>query len=86
MKQLLLAMILAGAVLSPAFAQAPNYHVYRNTRTCQASVADEPQPAEWIQIFGPCAFTACFAWIVANCEGGPDTTRPHFCQRNLCPR
>jgi hypothetical protein len=82
------AVVLAGASLgfAQAFAQAPEYHVYRNTTTCQGSVAKTTPAAGWIQIWGPCAFGGCFDWIVKNCEGGPDPKVPHFCQRNLCPR
>jgi hypothetical protein len=81
MKQVVVlsAVVLAGAV-SPAFAQPPEYQVYRNTITCQASVAKITPAAEWLPIYGPCAFTACFTWIVANCAGGPDPKVPHFCQ------
>jgi hypothetical protein len=96
-RSLLIVLTIAVSLAFPALAQMtpvapsapgawPEYNVYRNTQTCQGSVAKTTPAAGWIPIYGPCAFTGCFTWIAANCEGGPDPKVPHFCQRNLCPR
>jgi|307.fasta_scaffold414855_1 hypothetical protein len=54
-----------------------NWCVYKSPIDGHAAVArDAEAPAGWQMLHGPDSFEGCWAWIRANCRGGPNT---YFC-------